>query len=76
MFKCINKKSSEKNYYNTLQPMKSNSLKYSSTQTVHLVELKIGMYIIGQRPTYCIDFGEFRIVLLQVYNKDYLYITA
>ena len=28
---------------------------------VHLIELKFVMYIIGHRPTKCIDFGELRI---------------
>ena len=41
--------------------MQSNSIKGSSIQTVHLIELKFGMYIIGYRLTYCMDFGEFRI---------------
>ena len=44
-----------------LRPMESNSLKYSSTQTMHLIELKFGMHIISHRPVYCIDFGEFKI---------------
>ena len=28
---------------------------------VHSFELKFRMYIIGHRPTYCVEFGEFRI---------------
>ena len=43
---------------NILEP---NSLKCSSIQMVHSIELKFGMYIIGHRPTYSIDFDEFRI---------------
>ena len=27
----------------------------------HSIELKFGMHIIGHRPTYCVEFGEFRI---------------
>ena len=38
--------------------MESNSLKCTSIQMVHSIELKFGMYIIGHNPTYCIDFGE------------------
>ena len=41
--------------------MESNSLKCSSIQTVHSIELRFGMYIIRHRPIYCVDFGEFRI---------------
>ena len=40
--------------------MESNSLKCSSIQMVHSIELKLGMYIIGHRPTHCVEFGEFR----------------
>ena len=29
---------------------------------VHSIELKFGMYIVGHRPTYCVEFGELRIV--------------
>ena len=50
----------QQKYSYTLQPMESNSLKCSSIQTVHSVELKIGLYILRHRPRYCIDFGEFR----------------
>ena len=28
---------------------------------VHSIELKFDMYIIGHRPTYCVEFGEFTI---------------
>ena len=28
---------------------------------VHLIELKFGMYFIGHRSTYCVEFDEFRI---------------
>ena len=41
--------------------MESNSLKCSSIQMVHSIVLKYGMYFIGYRPTYCAEFGEFRI---------------
>ena len=41
--------------------MELNFLKCSNIQTVYSIELKIGMYIVGHRPIYCIDFGEFRI---------------
>ena len=41
--------------------MESNSLKCSSIRMVHSIELKFGMYFIGHRPTYCVEFGEFRI---------------
>ena len=41
--------------------MESNSLKLSSIQMVHSIELKFGIYIIGHRPIYCGDFDEFRI---------------
>ena len=44
-----------------LWPMDSNSLNCYSIQTVYSFELKFGMYIIGNRPTYCVEFGEFRI---------------
>ena len=37
------------------------SLKCSSIKMVHWIELKFGMYIIGHRPTYCVEFGEFKI---------------
>ena len=39
-------------------PMESNSLKCSSIQMIHPIELKFGMYIIGHRSNSCIDFGE------------------
>ena len=41
--------------------MESNSFKCSSVQMVHSIKLKFGMYIVGHRPTYCVEFGEFRI---------------
>ena len=41
--------------------MKSNSLRGSSIQTVHSIQLKFGMFIIDPLPTFCIDFVEFRI---------------
>ena len=50
----------QKNSY-TLRPMESNSLKCSSIHMVHSIELKFDMYIIGHLPTYCAEFGEFRI---------------
>ena len=28
---------------------------------VHSIEFKFGMYVIGHRPIYCMEFGEFRI---------------
>ena len=36
-------------------------LKCSSTQTMHSIELKFGMYIIDHHPTHCVDFDKFRI---------------
>ena len=53
-------RSTKKNSY-TLRPMESNSLKCSSIQTVHSIELKFGMHIIVHRLIYCVDFGEFSI---------------
>ena len=53
-------KSTKKNSY-TLRPMKLNSLKCSSIQMVHSIELELRMYIIGHRPTSCVEYGEFRI---------------
>ena len=50
----------KKNSY-TLRPMESNSLKCSNIQTVDSIELKFSKHIIGYHPTYCFDFGEFRI---------------
>ena len=50
----------KKNSYR-LQSKESNSLKCSSIQTVHSIELRFGMHIIGHRPTYCVNFGKFRI---------------
>ena len=42
--------------------MKSNSLKCSSIQMIHWIDLKSGMHIISHRSANCIDFGEFRII--------------
>ena len=42
--------------------MESNSLKCPSIQMVRSIELKFRMYIIGHRPSYCVNFGEFRII--------------
>ena len=39
--------------------MESNSLKSSSIQMVHSIELKFGMYITGHRRTSPVDFGEY-----------------
>ena len=39
--------------------MESNSLKGSSIQTVHSIELKFYMYIIGHHWMEATDFGEF-----------------
>ena len=39
--------------------MESNSLKDSSIQMAHSIELKFGMYIIGHYWTNATDFGEF-----------------
>ena len=36
-----------------------NSLKDASIQTMHLIELKLGMYIIGRHTTNATDFGGF-----------------
>ena len=57
--------------------MGSKSLKCSSIQTVHSIELKSPVHIIGHPPTYCVEFGEFRInSFLQEHKKEFLYITA
>ena len=53
-------RSTKKNSY-TLRPMEPNSLKCSSIQTVHSIELKFGMHIIVHRLIHCVDFGEFRM---------------
>ena len=47
--------------YIILWLMESNSLTRPSIQMVHSIKFKIGMYILGHRPTYCISFGKFRI---------------
>ena len=41
--------------------MESNSLKCSSIQMVHSIELKFGMYITSYRRTNPIDFGEYQM---------------
>ena len=58
--------------------MESIFLTCSSIQKVHSSELKFGMYIIGNHPTHCIDFGKFRISIcfLQEYKKEFLCFTA
>ena len=48
----------QKSFFYTLQPLESNSLKCSSIQTIHSINLKFNMHIIGHRSTNCIDFGE------------------
>ena len=53
-------RSTKKNPY-TLRHMELNSLKGSSIQTVHSIELKFGMYIVDHCPTYCNNFGGFTI---------------
>ena len=49
--------STKKNSY-TLRPMESNSLKCSSIQMIHSIDLKFGMDIIDHRSANYIDFGE------------------
>ena len=58
--------------------MESNSLKCSSIQIVRSIELKFNMHIISHRPTYCVEFDEFKInsFFLQEHKKEFLYITA
>ena len=57
--------------------MESNSLKCFSIEMVHSIELKFGMYIIGLRPTYCVEFDEFRLnSYFTGAQKKVLYITA
>ena len=51
---------SKKNSYK-LRPTESNSLKCSSIQIVHSIELKSGIHITGLRRTNSIDFGECRM---------------
>ena len=61
----------------TLRPTESNSSKCSSIQMVHSIELKFDMYVIGNHPTYCVEFGEFRInSFLTGAKKLFSYITA
>ena len=50
----------QKSYSYTLRPMESNSLKYSSIQMMHSIDIKFGIYIIGHHSTNCIGFGEER----------------
>ena len=40
--------------------MESNPLKYRSFQMVHLIQFKFDVYVIGHRPTYCVNFGKFK----------------
>ena len=55
--------------------MEWNSLKGSSIQTVHSIELKFGIYIISHHRTNLTDFCEYRIhSFLQEYKKEFLYI--
>ena len=58
----INSFFSKKNSYK-LRPMESNSLKYRSSQTVHSIEFKFGMYtkLVGHRRTNPINFSEYRM---------------
>ena len=58
--------------------MESNSLKGSGIQTMHSIELKFGMYIIGYHWTKTTYFSEFLMhtFFLQEYQKDFLYIRA
>ena len=44
-----------------LRPMETNSLKCSSIQTVHWIDLKFGMHIKVHRPIYCLKFDELGI---------------
>ena len=60
-----------------LRPMESNSLKGTSIHTVHSIEFKFVMYIIGHRLTHCVDFGEFSFnSIFTGVRKEFLYITA
>ena len=43
----------QKNSY-AVGPVESNSVKCSSIQMVHSIEVKFGMYFIGHHPTYCV----------------------
>ena len=55
----------------TVRPTESISLKCLSIQTVHSMQFKFSICIISACPTYCIDFGEFRInSFLQEYKKE------
>ena len=50
---------STKNISYRFQPMVSNSLKGSSIQMMHLIELKLGMYITIHHRAKATDFDEF-----------------
>ena len=57
--------------------MELNALRGSSIETLHSIELKFDMYIMYHSPTYCIDFGEFRInSFITAAQKYFLYITV
>ena len=59
--------------------MQSNSVKDSSIQTMHSIEFKFGMYIIGHHRTKATDFGEFLMHFFffkQEVKKEFLHITA
>ena len=51
---------------------------HDSVYTVHSIEFKFGIYIIGHRWTNPIDFGKYWMhsFFLQEYEKEFLYITA
>ena len=52
---------SEKKKSYTLRLIESNTLKGSSVQTMHSIELKFGTYIIGHHRTNPVDFDECRM---------------
>ena len=57
--------------------MEPKFFKFASIQIVNSIELIFGMYIIGHRPTNCIDFGKLWInSFLQEHKKEFLCITA
>ena len=57
--------------------MESNSLKGVCIKTVHSIEFKFGMHIIGHRRTKTFVFVEFPMhSFLREYKKKNLYITA
>ena len=41
---------------------------------MHSIELKLGIYNVGYRPTYCIDFGKFLFFLTYRSTKKNSYI--